>query len=223
MRIKKYFTSLTEMAKDVHPVNVVMGRDGLYEVRITPVGIFSKKVSFPFEELDRIREGFILTLPHKIPSELLAQIVSFFRIWGEYHLEVQVQIFWSIKEQKYFVYVPRQKVTDITVDIERNTTIENTNSLVLELHSHHHMPAVFSSVDDDWEKATGLYGVIGHTEKEIPDICFRYSCGGSFKTIGLCEMFQDISQEVFQQKFYPKEWDKQVTVCCNPKEVKKWR
>jgi len=224
MKIRGHFTSLAEMAKDVHPVNIVMGQDGLYEVRVTPVGIFSKKVDYILEELDRIREGFILTLPRKIPADLLAQSVAYFRIWGKYHLEVQVQIFWNIKDQKYFGYVPKQKVTNTTIDIERDIEIENTNSLVLELHSHHHMPAMFSDVDDDWEKATGLYGVIGQIGEDIPKMRYRLSCGGSFKRIDISEIFQDFSPEILKQEtVYPKEWDKQVTVCCRKRRFKRWK
>lgn len=219
MNIRGYFISLAEMANDVHPVNIVMGQDGLYEVRVTPIGVFSKKVDYLLEGLDPIREGFILTLPHKIPADLLLQSVAFFHHWGQRHLEVQVQIFWNTKEQKYFIYVPEQKVTVTRVDIERNINIESTNSLVLELHSHHHMPAVFSGIDDDWERATGLYGVVGQIGKTIPEMCFRYSCGGSFKKIDINEIFENYSPEMFQQETnYPEEWDRQVTVYLPQKE-----
>jgi PRTRC genetic system protein A len=224
MKIRGHFISLAEMAKDVHPVNIVMGHDGLYEIRVTPVGIFSKKVNYLLDELDRIREGFVLTLPKKIPSDLLAQAIAFFRRWGQDYLEAQVQIFWNTKDQQYFVYVPKQDVSCTEVTIERNPELEKFNVLALELHSHHHMPAIFSAIDDDWEKATGLYGVIGRIEEDPPQASFRYSCGGEFFTINLRDIFQDFSSEIFSKiTNYPKEWDSQVTVVSGEGERKQWK
>jgi PRTRC genetic system protein A len=221
MRIKGYFTSLAEMAQNVHPVNIVMGRDGLYEIRSTPIGVFSRKVNYLLEELDAIKEGFILTLPHKIPSELLAQSIAFFRKWGERQLEVQVQIFWDNRKSKYFIYVPKQHVTETTINTKRNLALERTHTLVLELHSHHQMSAIFSKLDNDWEKTTGLYGVIGNINKENFQANFRYSCGGEFHCINLKEIFQEYSQKLFKEiNVYPKEWDKQITTSNNNKTVK---
>ena len=45
------------------------------------------------------------------------------------------------------------------------------------------MKAVFSAIDDQDERGTRLYLVIGRLERFFPEISARISCGGSFVPI----------------------------------------
>lgn len=51
------------------------------------------------------------------------------------------------------------------------------------IHSHNSMKAIFSAIDDQDERGTRLYLVIGRLERFFPEISARISCGGSFVPI----------------------------------------
>jgi hypothetical protein len=53
------------------------------------------------------------------------------------------------------------------------------------------MPAFFSSDDDESEKRSGLYGVVGRINRPRPEARFRYSCGGEFRPIRAERIFDD--------------------------------
>ncbi len=51
----------------------------------------------------------------------------------------------------------------------------------------------FSSIDDGSEQKSGVYGVIGRVEEEVPEARFRYSCGGHFRELAAEDLFDDPS------------------------------
>jgi hypothetical protein len=65
------------------------------------------------------------------------------------------------------------------------------------------MEAKFSKTDDNDEKVTRLYGVIGRLDKEFPDMELRASNGGKFINLKFIEIF-DIDAT------YPDEWDNEL-------------
>jgi PRTRC genetic system protein A len=56
------------------------------------------------------------------------------------------------------------------------------NSCLVEIHSHHEMPPLFSSIDDMDETGFRLFGVIGNFGRR-PQILFRVGIYGYFATI----------------------------------------
>ncbi len=77
---------------------------------------------------------------------------------------------------------------------------------VMDIHSHNTMPAKFSSIDDDDEKPTRLYAVMGRLDKVLPDITVRASCGGKFIPVEPADVF-DIKSTSFP---HPKIWDEKI-------------
>ena len=77
---------------------------------------------------------------------------------------------------------------------------------VMDIHSHNTMPAKFSSIDDNDEKATRMYAVVGRLDKVFPEITVRASCAGKFVYLQ--------PQEVFETNFkaypYPSIWDEKI-------------
>ena len=61
--------------------------------------------------------------------------------------------------------------------------------VVAEIHSHHTMAAYFSRTDNDNERRSGVYGVIGRIHEDRPHAAFRYSCGGAFGPLYASEIF----------------------------------
>lgn len=74
------------------------------------------------------------------------------------------------------------------------------------IHSHNSMDAFFSGKDDQDERSTGLYLVLGKLDKFYPDIKARIFCGDSFVSID-----PNIVMEGLEQPF-PKEWLTQVSI-----------
>ena len=74
---------------------------------------------------------------------------------------------------------------------------------VMDIHSHNTMPAVFSQTDDDDEKATRLYAVLGRIDQLFPEITVRASCGGKFIPVRPKDVFSE-------SILYPREWDSQI-------------
>lgn len=180
------------------PVNLLAARDGYYEIRQNVMGVFVKKVE-EVEELPFCREGFRFLLP-KIPYELLEQILSFFRYYAEREKPVEAfaQILWDTKTKQYFIHIPPQKVGTAWVDTDWDSHMfeEMTESgepryiAVLQIHSHHHMEAVFSKTDDACEKATMLYVVVGRLNEFFPTLNVRAGIGGRYITVDPAQVFE---------------------------------
>ncbi len=77
---------------------------------------------------------------------------------------------------------------------------------VMDIHSHNVMPAEFSTVDDEDERPTRLYAVMGRLDRVLPDITVRASCGGKFIPVEPADVF-DIKSTSFP---HPKIWDEKI-------------
>jgi len=75
------------------------------------------------------------------------------------------------------------------------------------------MRAFFSATDDEDEKGTRLYTVIGCLDKYFPEIKTRISNGGKFHEIDPAEVFEYIA------KPFPHEWTTKVTIRSAHKDV----
>ena len=75
-----------------------------------------------------------------------------------------------------------------------------------DIHSHNSMAAKFSSTDDQDEKATRLYIVLGRLNRFFPEISVRMSCGGVFHLIDPAAVLESIGEE------FPHQWFDHVRV-----------
>ena len=69
------------------------------------------------------------------------------------------------------------------------------------------MAAKFSYIDDEDEKATRLYFVVGHLERFYPSITARMSCGGTYQEIDPSLVLEGVGTD------FPAEWLDQVERC----------
>lgn len=118
-------------------------------------------------------------LDKPIPRELLLDIIDLFK--EDPTKEKAAQIFWNGKE--YELYVPEQVVTESSVEFKRNKQLETKKDLVMDIHSHACYPAFFSVVDNDDEKGTRLYMVIGNLDKDRHSIAARVGIKGIFREL----------------------------------------
>ncbi len=97
-------------------------------------------------------------------------------------MEAFVAIVWD--GEAYRVVKPRQQATVSRVSFEQ------TPSTVLEIHSHHRMPAYFSPVDDADEQGLGLYGVVGRLQSPHPQVALRVGVYGYWMPVAWEAIFK---------------------------------
>lgn len=214
VNLEHTFTSWFELLQNPAAKNILIGQDGHYEVRITPVGLFSAKIKngyFPNGE-EEAGEGFQLYVP-KIPKKYYWLMLSMFVQMAkrEEPVEMMVRIYWDVANQRHFLYVPYQVVGPISVrclDNPEDIEVALNHVLVAEIHSHNVMMGWFSSVDNRDEVATGIYGVLGRvTTKQ--EARFRFSCGGHYREIDFNDLFVDSDEKLVH---YPSNWRDRIQV-----------
>lgn len=123
--------------------------------------------------------------------------------------EAFAQIYWDKAEKRFFAYVPKQSVCKEEVEADLHDCPYDDEERYLcyaDIHSHNSMDAFFSGKDDQDERSTGLYLVLGKLDKFYPDVKARIFCGDSFVSID-----PNIVMEGLEQPF-PKEWLTQVSI-----------
>ena len=204
---KGIYPTYEEAMKENKAIMFVPSRDGkVYEIRNNDIGTFITPADCP-PELSPISPGLTFSLP-KIPYNILSFIVSFFRkLSNESQLEALANIYYKKEYEEYIIHIPEQRLSKASVDTE-NTCSEDVEGLlhVMDIHSHNTMPANFSQTDNDDEKATRVYAVIGRLDKFFPDITVRISNGGKFFEIPPEQVF-----ELYEHAYpYPYEWEEKI-------------
>jgi len=208
--LRGHFNSMEDLVKNAKAINILHTQNGYYEFREVRVFGGCVKSDHVYDLAPPPREGIFFKIPQKIPAKILRQVISFFRdnckVANNEVNEVMVQIYYNFDTDEYFTVVPEQRVKLARIDY-KSTEVDESSDLVVTIHSHPVFKACFSDTDNRDEKATGLYAVIGHLEKPMPDILLRASIGGNFVTVPVWDVFEDIFHEE-----YPIEWHDNVTI-----------
>jgi proteasome lid subunit RPN8/RPN11 len=211
-----FFWRLKEFlaAEKRQPNNYIAGNDGrIYCVRDSKLGRLVLR-SNRVPTLDTVQEGFQFALP-KIPGEMLEVAISFFRAyWNDKEQnEAMVRIVYDTHEEKYLFDCPEQYVTwdhvhapNVGKDYPEPRYLD-----VMHIHSHHVLPAEFSSIDDENERKYRLYVVVGNMRAEVPDVKVRVGHGGAYIYLPVDYIF-DSPDLAAKQVPYPAEWDHRVNV-----------
>lgn len=171
-----FFSTSKELIERQEPINYLAARDGFYEIRENPIGVFVAQASYdellewdgfevfaaglPASDLrETCRAGFKFKLP-KIPKDLFAQLVSFFMDYSDHDVEVMGVFYYDTETGRYVLDVPYQQVSKMSVD-PCYSAFPPHFVKVAEIHSHNTMRADFSPIDDADELGTMLYGVVG--------------------------------------------------------------
>ena len=206
---KGVFPSLEEAKASDKAICLFPSGDGrVYELRKTELGEFiapkDNVVEFP-----HIRAGFTPALP-LIPQSLLQQIVSFFRCYmnEREEFEALAHILWNKEQNQFVVHVPPQEVSKahISADLSRDEYPEERYLHYMDIHSHNSMAAKFSPVDDQDERATRLYTVLGRLDQFLPEITVRMSCGGTYCELDPALVFEGLGEA------FPREWRDNVKI-----------
>jgi hypothetical protein len=204
---KGFFTDIADAYASGKPISIVPGNDGhLYEMRRSELGTFTTRTA-NCKELCEIRAGFIPALP-LIPRGITLSVIGFFRslITANWGCEALVNIMWDRILREFTVYVPNQTVTHTRTTADTTDIPDPARYLhYADIHSHNTMPAKFSKIDDEDEKATRVYAVFGQLDSFIPDISVRISNGGKYFEIEPSVVFAPMSSR------YPEEWNGRVS------------
>lgn len=207
---KGVFSTVEEAKRSDKTICLIPARDGrVYEFRKTEMGDFIAPKDNVIK-FSAVRAGFTPALP-LIPRDLMGQIISFFRCfmneWEEF--EALAHIYWDKEQEEYTVFIPRQRVSKARIDADlRGSALPEERYIhYADIHSHNSMAAKFSHTDDQDEKATRLYFVVGHLERFYPSITARMSCGGKYHEIDPSLVLEGIGEE------FPADWLEQVERC----------
>jgi hypothetical protein len=188
---KGVFASIEEARASGKAICLVPGRDGsVYEIRRTETGEYVTPAS-GCAELSEIRAGFLPALP-LVPGSVLLEITRFFRLLiGEnVSCEAIANIYWDKRDRKYFIHIPKQRVTRTSAKSDLTNVPDPEHCLhYADVHSHNTMPARFSARDDADEKATRVYIVLGRLHEDRPEIGIRVSSGGKYIPVDFSLIF----------------------------------
>jgi len=137
-------------------------------VCISPAEI---KGLLPLEEQIELTHG-------KIPRRLYDLSVSVLMAGSD--REQYLAVTW---ENEYRLRMPWQERNGFSV------RYESLPSSVMDIHSHGHMKAFFSSTDDNDEQGLRLYMVVGRLDTLLPEVEIRLGVYGYFAPIEIDEVF----------------------------------
>ena len=207
---KGNFGTLEEARASDKVICMIPAKDGrFYELRKMEQGEFIAPKN-NVTDFDDIRAGFTPALP-KIPASLMGQIIAFFRAFmtKSEESEALALIYWDKVKQEFFAYVPKQTVCKVEIEADlRDCPYDDDERYICyaDIHSHNSMDAFFSFKDDNDERSTGLYFVLGNLDQFYPTIKARIFCGDTFITIDPDTVIEGLERE------FPNEWLKQVTI-----------
>ena len=212
--IKELCLTKAEAAQTNKPIVLLPSKDGrVYEQRRNEIGCFTAPAE-NVREFEDIRAEFKMALP-KIPAHIFSKVMGFFKsISDELHYEVLVHILYDTEEKEYIIKVPKQRISEASVNSETDEPYPERYIHVMDFHSHNTMPAVFSETDNNDEKETRLYAVAGRFNRTFPEITVRAGCAGKFIPLN--------PEDVFEGDFfgsYPEEWKENI--CHWGTEIKK--
>lgn len=203
--IKELCLTKAETAQTNKPIVLLPSKDGrVYEQRRNEIGCFTAPAE-NVREFEDIRAEFKMALP-KIPAHIFSKVMGFFKsISDELHYEVLVHILYDTEEKEYIIKVPKQRISEASVNSETDEPYPDRYIHVMDFHSHNTMPAVFSGTDNADEKETRLYAVAGRFNRTFPEITVRAGCAGKFIPLN--------PEDVFEGDFfgsYPEEWKENI-------------
>jgi PRTRC genetic system protein A len=163
----------------------LLAGNGVFKLARTPHLAVSIPVSpGRIAGLEPWRAGVRVTLgPPKIPAYWLCAVLAHARRVGP-GLEQMYHFYYS-QEQGWRVAVPRQKASAGAVTYSGG----DDPAIVLDLHSHHRMAAMFSATDNADEQGCRLYAVIGNIYRR-PTIALRVGVYGDFARLPVWHIFE---------------------------------
>jgi len=165
----------------------VLASDGLYlNAERAELEVFFRIAPAEVRGLSPGRPAFNFWRP-LVPGNLIEEVFRIATRYAEYSKET---LFWlehselNPYDEGWLIRQPAQTRTAASCRPYGGQD-EHYQRAIIEIHSHHSMPARFSSTDDRDETGFRIYGVIGRLP-EAPEIRMRVSVYGYFWEIPAC-------------------------------------
>lgn len=155
----------------------VVARDGLYLRKHSLLGLSQTQVE-RVAHLPKGREFIDYALP-KLPAELLARVVGFFRaVYRQQHSEAVVLLLWGA--DRFDVAVPTQQASAVSVRFKvRDHDVLAGTRVVGTIHSHGAFGAGASGIDEaDEAELDGLHLVVGDLDRRRPSFSAAIAIDG---------------------------------------------
>lgn len=178
------------IAKDKLPASsglaydYVLARDGLYLraenehlAVCIPIAAVEIRGLASIEPFVRLKNG-------RLPLSLWDRFVRLARAFAEHRSELLAVVTFT-PDLGYELRVPPQRVSPSRI------VYEPLPDTVLELHSHHALPAFFSHTDDADETGLRLYGVVGRLSFQPAEVSLRAGAFGYFAPVAFEDVFTD--------------------------------
>jgi PRTRC genetic system protein A len=214
IKLRTFFWKLSDYIRshEPSPIAIVASSDGnLYEIRENSFMRMVVRKS-DIHELELVQEGILLKAP-KIPGSYLSTIIAFFRHFSKERVEAAVHIYWDRNRKAYELVCPVQVVSTYEVQSFIEPILNNEKELIVAIHSHHEMEAVFSSGDDSNDRGFKVYGVIGRLHEVRTDIRFRARYNNSEIYLNAFDLFDFEGVKTTNQ--FPEEWLSRVRIGSN--------
>lgn len=115
-----------------------------------------------------------------LPASLLDHLLLHARCMRR----VEQQYFITWDGASYQLLIPPQEAGEMRVRYEIDT-----QAMLVDLHSHHHMPAFWSATDDRDDRGLSISGVIGRLNTDRPEIVIRANVYGHRQRLPLAAIF----------------------------------
>lgn len=131
-----------------------------------------------------------LTLHHsRLPRTLLRDMVADARTRRDSADHLQEALYRVVLQEhdsssEFALDIPAQQTSAVSV-----TAAAPIGPVVLELHSHGAMSAFWSATDDRDEGGLGFFGVLGHLDRDIPQIRLRVGVYGYWWDMPISTLF----------------------------------
>jgi PRTRC genetic system protein A len=175
--------------------DVPLGTDGIaYTYRLAANGVLVAAANASLQATIPVATGHIrglracrcgVELRHgRIPHALWQAVLAVCQEAASEQQEVLCEVSW-LPEHGYALRRPRQLAGASALAYERQ------DRAMLQLHSHHRMPAFFSATDDRDEQGLGLYGVLGRlgVPDRQPEVLLRVGVSGHFRPLPWAAVF----------------------------------
>lgn len=145
--IKELCLTKAEAAQTNKPIVLLPSKDGrVYEQRRNEIGCFTTPAE-NVREFEDIQAEFKMALP-KIPAHIFSKVMGFFKsISDELHYEVLVHILYDTEEKEYIIKVPKQRISEASVNSETDEPYPDRYIHVMDFHSHNTIRLIKQAVN----------------------------------------------------------------------------
>ena len=208
--------------------NYIYTAEGAYEVQVRPFAEFTSKLTeVPGGMHRQIQEG-IQFKAGRLPFSFLIRARNWFRLaFNTKQTEALYIVMFDLQTNEYIEYIPRQYTGGTHAEEIDSRERPSGTVLVAHIHSHPNFTGRFSGIDNNDDikcSDAAIFGVLGHVNRDWPEMEWRISAGKRYVPISdIMDIFTsplDLTEPVAD---IPREWlERIVEKPVEEDSVKSW-